>query len=109
MSRACIPPVSSQPTYPQPTSPQPTSPQPCPMSPLAHQEFPKFLVAYLRAGDNLLVIPGGRPAASPASVLLAGRLADVVRRHPEVAAKRPSKDARPGPSPFEARFARNSG
>jgi hypothetical protein len=24
-------------------------------------------------------------------------------RHPEVAAKRPSKDARPGPSPFEAR------
>src|SRR6202041_99900 len=25
-------------------------------------------------------------------------------RHPEVAAKRPSKDARPGPSPFEARW-----
>ena len=30
-------------------------------------------------------------------------------RHPEVAAQRPSKDARPGPSPFEARFARASG
>jgi hypothetical protein len=32
-----------------------------------------------------------------------------VIRHPEVAAKRPSKDAQPGPSPFEARFARTSG
>ena len=33
------------------------------------------------------------------------------RRHPEVAAKRPSKDAsqEPRPSPFEARFARTSG
>ena len=32
-------------------------------------------------------------------------------RHPEVAAQRPSKGARPqnGPSPFEARFARTSG
>ena len=31
-------------------------------------------------------------------------------RHPEVAAKRPSKDAaKAGPSPFEARFARTSG
>ena len=34
-----------------------------------------------------------------------------VSRHPEVTAKRPSKDAAkaPGPSPFEARFARASG
>ena len=33
-------------------------------------------------------------------------------RHPKAAAKRPSKDGRPrrpGPSPFEARYARNSG
>src|SRR5260370_37846614 len=30
-------------------------------------------------------------------------------RHPDAAAKRPSQDARPGPSPFEARRARASG
>jgi hypothetical protein len=32
-----------------------------------------------------------------------------VYRHPEAAAKRPSKDARPGPSPFDARCACTSG
>jgi hypothetical protein len=45
-----------------------------------------------------------------AGVCGAGDIASYyVHRHPEVRAKRASKDARPGPSPFEGRFAATSG
>ena len=43
------------------------------------------------------------------AILKARRRRRPVSHHPEVRAKRASKDARPGPSPFEGRFAATSG
>jgi hypothetical protein len=52
---------------------------------------------------------GGIRASAPGLNTMADVASHYVHRHPEVRAKRASKDARPGPSPFEGRFAATSG